>query len=130
MTRFLITAALAALVASPALRADDAKPGQATSNRDNQAKSFATFTKQMQAYTSKVAKATADQRKELAKERPSAEQLIIKANKLIDTDAKDEAALEALLFLAQYSATFAAKESDLLIEHHITSPKSGRVCTR
>src|SRR5262245_7702977 len=130
MTRFLIAAALAALVASPALRADDAKTGQATSNRDNEAKAFAAFTRQMQAYTAKLAKATADQRKELAKERPSPQQLIIKANKLIDADAKDEAALEALLFLAQYSGTFGAKEFDLLIEHHITSPKIGRVCTK
>lgn len=128
MTRFLIAAALAALIAAPALRADDAKSGQV--NRAADAKAFAAFPKEVQAFQAKLAKATPEERKELAKERPSPQALIQKANKLIEADAKDEAALEALLFLAQYSGTFGAKEFDILAEHHITSPKIGRACMK
>ena len=130
MTRLLTAAVLAALVFAPALRADDAKLGDVKSKRGDEAKAFAEFPKTMLAFSAKFAKATPEERKEIVKERPDAKPLIEKATKLIDADGKDDAALEALVFLAQYSPQFDAKYFDLLTEHHATSARVGRACLK
>src|SRR5205823_6854467 len=86
MTRILTAAVVAALFAIPALRADDAKSGDVKSNRLDQAKVFAEFPKQMQAFQLKFAKATPEERKELVKDRPNPQPLTEKANKLSESD--------------------------------------------
>jgi len=131
MSRILTVAIAAALFVAPALRADDSKTGEVKSKRSEEVKEFAAFPKKMQDFAAKFAKATPDERKEMASERPNPAALVEKANKLIEEDAKDEAALEALVFLAQYGGQkFGAKELELLGEHHAASAKVGKVCMR
>src|SRR5713226_1985623 len=130
MTRIPLATILAALVFAPLLTADDAKSGEVKSKRADAAKEFAAFTKKAQEFQTKMANATPEERKELLKDRPNPQPLLEKAQKMIDDDGTDDAAVDALVLLAQFSPQFGAKHFELLTEHHATSSKIGRVCMR
>jgi thiol-disulfide isomerase/thioredoxin len=132
MTRILTAAVVAALIAAPALRADDAKSGDVKSNRLDQVKAIQQeFTKAQQEFAKKFQAAkTPQERQELNKERPAPAPFVAKAEKIIDADAKDEAGFEALMFAVQNSQVANGKHLELLAEHHATNPKIGRACMR
>ncbi|MFL5342169.1 MAG: TlpA family protein disulfide reductase [Gemmataceae bacterium] len=132
MKRIACAAALAALVLLQ-LRADDkpSKPdAELKSNRADEAKAFTEYGKQVQEWRQKYTTATPDERKDLIKDQPKSAPLIEKANKLLETDTADAPALEAILFLAQYSPQLDAKYLDAVREHHIGNPRIGAVMNR
>jgi len=125
MYRSLWTAMFAVGALLPVLRADE-KSGTVKSGRAEEmrkivqeyTKTYQEFLRTMQSGGTNEARAAAS--KKLATETPA---LVARAQKLVDADAKDVVALEALTFIVQRNPRGAASAIDLLVEHHAKNPK-------
>jgi thiol-disulfide isomerase/thioredoxin len=132
MARAAIAAMVAYLVVVAPAWADD-KPtatGEVTSGRAGEVKALGEYTKKMLEFQRKLAAATPEERKELAKDRPDPKPYFEKADKIIDKDPADEPAFDAILFVIQNNVRADGKYYELLAKHHATRPKIGPVMTR
>jgi AhpC/TSA family len=132
--RLRVVGLLAALCLAPALAADekkDEKKGEPTGRAarvealkkeydDAQKAAFAEFGKAK----------TDEERKAALAKRPKSEEYLARARKLVEEDAKDEAAADALVWAVEMGRGDETKKAlDLLREHHMKSPHMGRLAT-
>ncbi len=92
------------------------------------------YQKAQREFSAEYSKATTDEERQKAiKEKyPNPNTFAPRFLKLAEQDAKDPAALEALLWIVSYSGygEEGTKAIDLLLEHHANSDKIGEICQR
>jgi thiol-disulfide isomerase/thioredoxin len=125
MRQLMFAACLVMLIQAPLVRADD-KPA----NRAGEVKAIQTdFTKEQQEWAKAMRAAkTDDEKKEAGKKRPAVAEYVKRAQKIVDDDPKDDAAFDALMFIARNDFAHRAKTFETLAEHHASNAKISQVC--
>jgi thiol-disulfide isomerase/thioredoxin len=106
MKRIVLLAVLATLGSGAMLVADDkpAKPDEVKSKRADEMKAIReAWTKLQQDWVKELQAAKPEERAEIQKKRPVPTEYVARAQKLVDADAKDAVALDALTFIIQNS---------------------------
>jgi thiol-disulfide isomerase/thioredoxin len=124
--RIAIFAAIVTVLFPVSLTWADDKPA----NRADEMKAIRSdFAKDQQEWSKKIRAANTDEeRKELMGKRPSPGDYVMRAQKIVDADAKDDVAFDALLFIAQNDFAHRGKVLDTMTENHAANPKISQVC--
>jgi thiol-disulfide isomerase/thioredoxin len=131
MKRIVMLAVLAVLGSGAGLFADDkpAKSDEVKSKRADEMKAIReSFIKAQQDWVKEMQAAkTPEERAEAQKKRPDPKESVQRAQKLVDADAKDAVALDALIFIIQNSFQLnpaaAGKALETVADNHAGNPK-------
>jgi thiol-disulfide isomerase/thioredoxin len=129
MKRVLIAALAAALIQVPMLRADD-KPAEKSASRTDQVNAIKNdYMKAQQDWFNSYRNAkTEDDKKEVLKKRPTATEYVKRAQKMVADNAKDDAAFDALSFIAQQGGADGSQAFKTLAENFASNPKIWQDC--